>query len=113
MLWVELWLRAVREPGLRPVAARLYERYRSWMAALIRAGVESGEFRSDVDVGAAADLAMALLDGAGVRALIADPAMDVEAARALVAERLAPQLGIEPAALRWCNLNLRSTYGSD
>src|SRR3954469_15924634 len=23
-LWVELWLRAVREPGLRPVAARLY-----------------------------------------------------------------------------------------
>ncbi len=99
VLWVELWLRAVREPGLRPVAARLYERYRSWMAALIRAGVKSGEFRSDVDVGAAADLAMALLDGAGVRALIADPAMDVEAARALVAERLAPQLGIEPEAL--------------
>ena len=69
------------------------------MAALIRAGVESGEFRSDVDVGAVADFAMALLDGAGVRALIADPAMDVEAARALVAERLAPELGIEAAAL--------------
>ncbi len=95
VLWVELWLRAVREPDLRPVAARLYERYRRWMAALIRAGIESGEFRSDVDVGAVADLAMALLDGAGVRALIADPAMDVEAARALVAERLAPQLGVE------------------
>ncbi len=99
VLWVELWLRAVREPSLRPVAARLYERYRGWMAALIRAGTQSGEFRSDVDVGAVADFAMALLDGAGVRALIADPAMDVEAARALVAERLAPQLGIEAAAL--------------
>jgi AcrR family transcriptional regulator len=99
VLWVELWLRAVREPGLRPVAARLYERYRRWMAALIRAGTQSGEFRSDVDVGAVADLAMALLDGAGVRALIDDPAMDVEAARALVAERLAAALGIEAAAL--------------
>src|SRR4051812_36567130 len=63
VLWVELWLRAVREPGLRPVAARLYERYRRWMAALIRAGVQTGEFRSDVDVDAAADVAMALLDG--------------------------------------------------
>jgi AcrR family transcriptional regulator len=100
VLWVELWLRAVREPALRPVAARLYERYRSWMEALIRAGIQSGEFRADVDVGAVADLAMALLDGTGVRALLADPAMDVEAARDLVAERLAPPLGIEAAALK-------------
>jgi AcrR family transcriptional regulator len=99
VLWVELWLRAVREPGLRPVAARLYERYRRWMAALIRAGVQSGEFRSDLGVDAVADVAMALLDGAGVRALIDDPAMDVEAARALVAARLATELGIEAAAL--------------
>jgi AcrR family transcriptional regulator len=99
VLWVELWLRAVREPGLRPVAARLYERYRRWVVALIRAGAESGEFRSDVDVEAVGDVAMALLDGAGVRALIDDPAMDVEAARSLVATRLAAELGIEPAAL--------------
>src|SRR3954453_14508130 len=67
VLWVELWLRAVREPSLRPVAARLYERYRRWMAALILAGTEGGEFRSDVDVDAVADVAMALLDGTGVR----------------------------------------------
>jgi len=69
------------------------------VAALIRAGAESGEFRSDVDVEAVADVAMALLDGAGVRALIDDPAMDVQAARALVAGRLAAELGIEAAAL--------------
>jgi len=100
VLWVELWLRAVREPGLRPVAARLYERYRRWMEALIQAGVESGEFRSGVDVAATANLAMALLDGVGVRVLIDDPAMDVEAAHDLVAERLAAQLGVEAAALR-------------
>jgi AcrR family transcriptional regulator len=99
VLWVELWLRAVREPELRPVAARLYERYRRWMAALIRAGVQSGEFRSGVDVERVADVAMALLDGVGVRALIRDPAMSVDGARALVAERLAAELGIAPRAL--------------
>ena len=99
VLWVELWLRAVREPELRPVAARLYRRYRKWMAGLIRAGIESGEFRADVDVEAVANVAMALLDGAGVRALISDPEMGVEAARTLVAERIAVELGLEANAL--------------
>jgi AcrR family transcriptional regulator len=99
VLWVELWLRAVRDPGLRPVATRLYDRYRGWLAALIRAGVEDGEFRSDVDSEAVADLAMALLDGAGIRVMLDDPAMDAEAARALVAQRLAGELGVEAGAL--------------
>jgi AcrR family transcriptional regulator len=99
VLWVELWLRVVREPELRPVAARLYERYRRWMAALVQAGVKSGEFRSGIDVERVADVAMALLDGAGVRALIRDPEMGVDEARALVAERLAAELGITPGAL--------------
>jgi AcrR family transcriptional regulator len=99
VLWVELWLRAVREPALRPVASRLYARYRDWVAGLIRAGVERGEFRADTDPEALADLAMALLDGTGVRALIQDPAMEVESARALVARQLAAELGLEPDAL--------------
>jgi AcrR family transcriptional regulator len=100
VLWVELWLRAVREPALRPVAARLYERYRDWLAGLVRAGVENGEFRADADPAEVADVAMALLDGAGVRALMRDPAMDAERARMLVAERLAAELDLAPDAIR-------------
>jgi AcrR family transcriptional regulator len=99
VLWVELWLRAVREPDLRPVAARLYDRYRRWMADVLTAGVESGEFAAGIDVERTANLAVALLDGAGVRALLGDPEMDVEAARALVATTLAEPLGVEPQAL--------------
>jgi AcrR family transcriptional regulator len=99
VLWVELWLRAVREPALRPVSARLYERYRRWMGTLIEAGVEAGEFRPEVDVDEVANAAMALLDGAGVRALIDDPAMDVEGARRLAARYLARELGIDPRVL--------------
>lgn len=99
VLWVELWLRAVREPDLRPVATRLYARYRAWIAAVVRAGVESGEFDADVNVEATADVAMALLDGAGVRALLDDPGMSVKAARQLVARTLAPILGVEASSL--------------
>ena len=48
VLWVELWLRAAREPELRPVAGQMYESYRRWVARVIRRGVDSGEF-SKVD----------------------------------------------------------------
>jgi hypothetical protein len=42
---------------------------------------------------------MALLDGLGLRALLHDPTMDIDAARAQVADFVAPQLGLDPSAL--------------
>lgn len=98
VLWVELWLRAVREPDLRPVATGLYQRYSRWIEAIIRGGIESGEFDSSVDPEAIAKLAITLLDGTGIRALLEDPAMDVEAARTMVQRTLAPLLGLEESA---------------
>ena len=70
MLWVELWLRAVRHPELRPTAEKLYARMREWFAAAIAAGIEAGEFRAGGDPEAMADRALALIDGFGVRALL-------------------------------------------
>jgi AcrR family transcriptional regulator len=98
VLWVELWLRAVRDPKLQPVAAALYGRYRAWLAAMIQEGVDSGEFAA-VDAEAAADHAMALLDGFGLRALLRDPQMDLVRARRTIAELLAPKLGVDPEQL--------------
>ena len=98
VLWVELWLRAARDPELRPVAARLYERYREWMEELIRAGVEAGEFSTD-DPGRIADLALGLFDGLGLRALLEDPGIDLTRARTLIAQTLAAELEIEAADL--------------
>ena len=46
-LWVELWLRAVRDESMRPLAAELYQRYRKWFQAAIEAGISSGEFETD------------------------------------------------------------------
>lgn len=99
ILWVELWLRAVRDPALRPVAADLYRRYREWIAEAVSAGVESGEFEP-CDPEEIADYAMALFDGLGVRALLEDPGMSLERVPGLIAELLAPRLGVEPEALR-------------
>jgi AcrR family transcriptional regulator len=99
VLWVELWLRAVRDPALQPVAAKLYARYRAWLGSVIRAGVDSGEFKaSDPDL--VADHAMALLDGLGLRALLRDPEMDLDRARRTIAGILAPELGLNPESLQ-------------
>jgi len=99
VLWVELWLRAARDTELRPLAADLYARYRDWFAEIIEAGLEGGEFTSDRPAAEIADLAVALVDGFGIRAVIHNPETNVDRARAQVAERLAAELGLEPGAL--------------
>ena len=98
VLWVELWLRAARDPSLRPVAAQLYERYRDWVAEAIRAGIESGEFAA-ADPDSLAERTMAFADGFGVRALLRDPQVDTERARREIAALLADELGLEHGAL--------------
>ena len=84
VLWVELWLRAVRHPGAAgrrarplPAAARVVRR------ACIAEGVARGEFAVD-DVGATTDVLLGAIDGVGVRVLAGDPAMDLDRARALL-----------------------------
>jgi AcrR family transcriptional regulator len=99
VLWVELWLRAAREPGLRPLAASLYARYHEWLEEVLKRGIDAGEFTAPDDLPGLTDRTMALLDGLGLRALLHDPTMDIDAARAQVADFVAPQLGLDPAAL--------------
>ena len=83
VLWVELWLRAVRHPELRPIAARLYARMHEWFREAIEAELP------DADAAATADRLLALIDGYGVRALLGDPGMPLERAREAVWDALA------------------------
>jgi len=92
VLWVELWLRAVRHPEMRPTAAKLYARMHLWLREAIEKGVRSGEF-APCDAGAVADCTLALVDGLGVRALLGDPGLGIERARELVWTVLSGQLG--------------------
>jgi len=93
VLWVELWLRAVRHPDLRPVAEKLYARMRHWFAAEISAGVQDGEF-SPCNPDEVADRLLALIDGFGIRTLLGDSSVPLARARQLVTAALAAELGI-------------------
>ena len=93
VLWVELWLRAVRHPELRPTAARLYARMQDWFAEAIEDGVARGAY-APCDARAVADHVLALIDGFGVRALLGDPAVPLERAREEVWGALARDLGL-------------------
>ena len=93
VLWVELWLRAVRHPELRPVAQELYARLHAWFADEISAGVAAGEF-APCDPDEVADHALALIDGFGVRNLIGDGAIGLQRARDGIESALARDLGL-------------------
>jgi AcrR family transcriptional regulator len=93
VLWVELWLRAVRHPELRPVAEQLYARMREWFATEIAAGVRDGEFVR-CDPHTVADRTLALIDGFGLRALIGDSGVPLDHAREEVWSAVAGELGV-------------------
>jgi AcrR family transcriptional regulator len=93
VLWMELWLRAVRHPELRRVAEELYERMHAWFAHEIGLGVASGEF-ARCDPQEVADRTLALIDGYGVRTMIGDRTIPLERARRSVAAQLARDLGL-------------------
>jgi AcrR family transcriptional regulator len=93
ILWVELWLRAVRHPELRPTAGDLYERMRTWFADAIAAGARAGEFDLAADPDRIADRILALCDGFGVRSLLGD--LEIERARAEVWEVVSRDLGVD------------------
>ncbi len=93
VLWVELWLRAVRHPELRPVAEELYLRLESWFADEIAAGVRDGEF-APCDPAAVADRTLALIDGFGVRSLIGYSSASVDRVRDAVWTVLAREVGV-------------------
>ena len=92
ILWVELWLRTVRHPELRPTAVRLYGRMHDWLAEAIAAGIEAGAFSEGADPDRVADRLMALADGYGVRVLIGE--LDIGHARREVWAGLAHELGL-------------------
>ncbi len=78
-LWVELWLRAIREPGLREVAAEVYRRLHVSMRDLIQEGMDAGELAPG-EAGPVADRVLAAIDGFGLRALLDEGRMPVQRA---------------------------------
>jgi AcrR family transcriptional regulator len=91
VLWMELWVRALRDPAVAAARERLDGRWRAAIADVVREGQAAGEFRPVDPEGFALTLG-ALMDGFAIQLALHDPAVTPETVRehcmALVEERL-------------------------
>lgn len=97
-LWVELWRSALRDDELRANALEVAGRWRELLVSVIERGQRAGEFRQDVSAVTVAHQTMCLVDGVGIPAALADPA--ISSPLALVTEAVAALLGVQTEPLR-------------
>ncbi len=91
VLWMELWVRALRDPVVNAARERLDRRWRTAIADVVREGQAAGEF-ARVDPVEFALMLGALMDGFAIQLALRDPAVTParvhEHCMALVEERL-------------------------
>jgi AcrR family transcriptional regulator len=77
-LWMEMWVRARRDPGVRRTYFRLDRRQRKLIAEIVRDGQATGEFAGDADPDDFALALSGLLDGLGVQVTLGQPDLTPE-----------------------------------
>ena len=80
VLWMELWVRALRDPKLAATRERLDRRWREAIADGVRGGQASGEFGGD-DADDLALLLGAVMDGYAIQLALGDPAVTTDVVR--------------------------------
>ena len=89
-LWIELWARALRDPGLADSRQRLDDHWRALIAEVVREGQNTGDFAGPDPDRAAIELS-ALMDGLALQVALRDRQVAPPLMRAIcveVAERL-------------------------
>lgn len=86
-MYMEFWGQAVREDYARSVMADSHQDCRRTLSQILRNGQESGLVRPDLDTETAAVLYIALVDGIALQRQV-DPAIDLERAKALMADMI-------------------------
>ncbi len=94
LLWMELWSRALRDPGVAVARGELDRRWRSVVAEIVEDGKEAGEFE-DCDADDVAATLAALLDGLAVQVSLEDPEMPPARMSELARRVARDQLGCE------------------
>ncbi len=90
VLWMELWVRALRDPAMAESRQLLDDDWRAQIAAVIADGQDAGEFAGPDPERVALELA-ALIDGLAVQVALGDRLVNAELMRSTcleVAERL-------------------------
>ena len=99
-LWIEVWVRALRDAEMAKDREVLDERWRSQIADIVRAGKESGEFTTDTAVDELALRLACLIDGLAIQVVMRDSKVTGERMHRACMEVAAHELGfeLEPAA---------------
>jgi hypothetical protein len=71
-LWIEVWVRALRDPEMAKDREVLDERWRSQIAEIVRAGTHTGEFSSTEDPDELALRLACLIDGLAIQVVMND-----------------------------------------
>jgi AcrR family transcriptional regulator len=93
VLWIDGWAAALRDEHLRTVVRELDHRWKQSIAALIRDGVQAGEFGCDDPDGATSRIT-ALLDGLAVQQVVRG-GVPARMSRAWVESEVARELGLD------------------
>jgi AcrR family transcriptional regulator len=72
-LWMEIWVRARRDPSVRSSYFRLDRQQRELIAGIVRDGQSAGEFSADADPDDFALMLSGLMDGLGVQVTLGQP----------------------------------------
>lgn len=97
-LWMEVWVRALRDEQARALREALDARWRRTLRAVVDSGVEDGSFRC-ADVAATVLRLAALMDGLAVQVALGDPEVTAEVMTRLWLAAAAGELGLPPERL--------------
>jgi AcrR family transcriptional regulator len=94
VLWMELWVRALRDPAVNATRAQFDARWRAAIADVVREGQTAGEF-GDEDPEAFALTLGALMDGFAIQLALRDPAVTPELVKGHCMAFVEERLGLE------------------
>jgi AcrR family transcriptional regulator len=92
-LWIEVWVRALRDAEMAKDREVLDERWRSQIAEIVRAGRQTGEFTSSEDVDELALRLACLIDGLAIQVVMNDSKVTPERMHRACMQVAANELG--------------------
>jgi AcrR family transcriptional regulator len=92
-LWIEVWVRALRDADMAKDREVLDQRWRNQIAEIIRTGQTSGEFTSTVPAEELALRLACLIDGLAIQVVMNDPQVTPERMHRTCMEVAANELG--------------------
>ena len=98
-LWLELWVRALRDDTARAARESLDRRWRATLREVIDEGVRTGDF-APVDAAESTLRLASLMDGLAIQLALSDPGMTVAKFRRLWLDSAALELGVDRARFR-------------